>query len=424
MNTGYLETSRDHAISTLPFLRSPAGSSSPAPASAPAPHPDSVSIGSGTHRESDLRKWTVLFYGAGDNDLAPAMFKEVNELESIGSGSSLGIVAQLDLPDENGGCCKTYLLEKDDDPDNIKSPVLRDLGSVNMADPDTLADFISYGIKKYPAEHYMLVIADHGKAWRGAISDMSHSGWMKTPDIRKSIEKGMDGKPLDVLAFDACLMASAEVAYELRNAAQYMVASEETEGAAGWSFPLILDGRPDQNASSVISNQLLRPFSADSSAKELAGRIVDCARANPGRLYTMSAVDLSKMGDVGSSVKDFAKRMTETDTPGDVFRSIVRKTQGVGDRSLRDLFHFAQLVSENDQITDAKLKEAAGAVTGSIDRAVMNRAGSNHAGNHENAHGLNIELPIVNVNGAGYDELAFASDTGWQTVFGRILGSR
>ena len=78
-----------------------------------------------------------------------------------------------------------------------------------------------------------------GKRGGGAISDMSHNGWMTTPEIRKSIEKGMagEGKQLDVIAFDACLMASAEVAYELKDVAQYMVASEETEGAAGWSLP-------------------------------------------------------------------------------------------------------------------------------------------------------------------------------------------
>ena len=78
----------------------------------------------------------------------------------------------------------------------------------------------------------------------------------------------------------------------------------------------------------------------------------------------MSAINLSKMNDIGTSVKNFAQQIINTDTPGDVFRGIVRKTQGVGERSLRDLSHFAQLVSENPQISDAKLKEAANEVIG------------------------------------------------------------
>lgn len=423
MNTNNIEHSRLYGVSLSSALQSVSASSAASLQSAPPQNKDSVSIGGGSGEKNDIKKWTVLFYGAGDNDLAPSIFQEVNQLESVGSGSSLNIVAQLDLPDDEKGCCKTYFIGKDADSQEITSPVLRDLGSVNMADPETLAGFIAYGIKKYPAEHYMLVIADHGKAWRGAISDMSHNGWMSTPEIRKSIEKGMagEGKPLDVIAFDACLMASAEVAYELKDVAQYMVASEETEGAAGWSFPLILEGRPDENASGPIDSSLLSPLSPDISAADLASRIVDCAKANPGRLYTMSAINLSKMDDIGTSVQHFAQQIINTDTPGDVLRGIVRKTQGVGERSLRDISHFAQLVSENPQISDAKLKEAANEVIGSIDRAIMNKAGSNHAGNHENAHGLSIELPIVNVSKEGYEELAFAAKTEWQNTFRKIL---
>ncbi len=425
MNTGSIEQNRVHSIPLPPALCSPAAPSSASPLSDPSQINDYVSIGEGNRESAEVKKWTILFYGAGDNDLAPAMFQEVNQLESAASGSSINIIAQLDLPDDDKGFCKMYFIGKDTDPETITSPVLRELGSVNMAEPETLASFIAYGIKKYPAEHYMLVIADHGKAWRGAISDMSHNGWMTTPEIRKSIEKGMagEGKPLDVIAFDACLMASAEVAYELKDVAQYMVASEETEGAAGWSFPLILDGRPDENASGTIDRSLLRPFSPDASAADLATRIVDCAKANPGRLYTMSAINLSRMDGIGTAVTDFAQRIIDTDTPADIFRGIIRKTQGVGERSLRDLFHFAQLVSENPRISDTKLKEAAIEVTGSIDRAIMNRTGSNHAGNHENAHGLNIELPIIKKSGTGYDELAFARKTQWQSIFRKVLES-
>ncbi|MGV8123672.1 MAG: hypothetical protein AB2L14_28315 [Candidatus Xenobiia bacterium LiM19] len=51
----------------------------------------------------------------------------------------------------------------------------------------------------------------------------------------------------------------------------------------------------------------------------------------------------------------------------------------------------------------------------------MNKAGSNHAGNHDNAHGLNIELPIVDVSKEGYEELAFAAKTEWQNTFRKIL---
>jgi hypothetical protein len=423
MNTGAIGPRAIYERSSLQERHSAFNQCAAAAALPPQQTDDTVATGREKRALTHEKKWTILFYGAGDNDLAQAMLQEVKQLESVGSSSAINIVAQLDLPDEDKGCCKTYFMKKGTDPEGISSPVVRELGSVNMADPGVLSDFIAFGIKNYPAAHYMLVIADHGKGWRGAISDMSHNGWMTPPQVRESIERGLDGKrkSLDIVAFDACLMASTEVAYELKDVAQYIVASEETEGRAGWSFPLILDGQPDENASGSIDSSLYKPFSPDSPAADLASRIVDCAKANPGRLYTMSAINLSRIEDLGNTVDRFARQILDTQTPGSTLRGIIRNTQGVGDRSLRDLRHFAQLVSSSPQISDEKLKEAAQKVTGSIDGAVMNVTGSNHAGSHDNAHGLNIELPIVNMNAAGYGDLAFGSHTLWQEALKKML---
>jgi len=45
-----------------------------------------------------------------------------------------------------------------------------------------------------------------------------------------------NGGDLEILGLDACLMGSAEVAYQFRNHVQYFIGSEETEAASGWSW--------------------------------------------------------------------------------------------------------------------------------------------------------------------------------------------
>ncbi len=48
---------------------------------------------------------------------------------------------------------------------------LADLGPIDMGDPTTLSTFITYGITNFPAEHYALIISDHGAAWPGVGPD-------------------------------------------------------------------------------------------------------------------------------------------------------------------------------------------------------------------------------------------------------------
>ena len=44
-------------------------------------------------------------------------------------------------------------------------------GELNMGDPQTLADFINWAKTTYPAEHYALIIVDHGTGISGVAED-------------------------------------------------------------------------------------------------------------------------------------------------------------------------------------------------------------------------------------------------------------
>ena len=110
-------------------------------------------------------KWTVLNYCAADNNLYAYIYDDAASMEKIGSNNSVQLVTQLD---HRGAGANRFRVEQDrqsgpEADKRIDSPVLKSLGPVNMSDPKTLSDFITWGIKSFPAEHYMLVIADHGK---------------------------------------------------------------------------------------------------------------------------------------------------------------------------------------------------------------------------------------------------------------------
>lgn len=366
---------------------------------------DSVSIGT---QETKAKKWTLMHYTAADNNLTPYMVHDVNEMEKVGSTDSMNIVVQLD---KGGSDCKRYYITKDDDMNKINSPMLQDMGSTNMADPKVLTDFIVFAQKNYPAENFALVLSDHGGGWPGAISNDSHGGWMTTPDIRKSIDDAVaqTGKKIDVLGFDACLMATTEVAYEMKDNSKFLVASEQTEGGAGWAYTPLLTQKSLESLDRIMREKLNIP------PDQFAKKIVEMAEGNQGDLATMSATDLSKMKDVADATNLFAGQMILTDTPNDVFKKIAQNTQSF--YGFKDQYHFAEQVANSKDITDAKLKKAATGMMEAIKGAVI---AEEHSKQYPNAHGLTAEIPSWGSTDAKYKDLKYAQNTLWDEAMDKI----
>ncbi|MCD4785535.1 MAG: hypothetical protein K8T10_17070 [Candidatus Eremiobacteraeota bacterium] len=367
---------------------------------------DSVDLDSGKDAKAP-KKWTILHYAAGDNNLTPYMVSDVNEMESVGSTANMNLVVQLDKGNRD---CKRYYLIKDDNMDEIKSPVLEDMGSTNMASPKELADFIKFGMEKYPAEHYALIISDHGGAWRGAVSDYGHYRDMTTPQIKEGLDLAQKdtGRQIDVLGFDACLMASTEVAYELRDNAKYMVASENNEGADGWPYVPLLTKKNLQNLDGALKQKL------DISPEALAKKIVDDA-SDSWAISTISATDLSKMPNLKDACNSLAKQILKTDTPNEVLRKIAQKTKSF--YGYKDLYHFAEQISESKDIKDETLKAYGKLVMTTVKRAVI---AEEHSVFKRNIHGLNAEIPDSNKVDWRYPKLQFAKDTQWDEAMNKI----
>lgn len=116
----------------------------------------------------------------------------------------------------------------------------------SMAEPETLTYFLSYVKENYPTDLYDLILWDHGGGpIYGYGIDEAHSSLIKTSllsieDLKNAIAASPFGKEkLEFIGFDACLMATVEVASELRNYAYYMIASQESEPGHGWDYQFL-----------------------------------------------------------------------------------------------------------------------------------------------------------------------------------------
>ncbi len=142
----------------------------------------------------------------------------------------------------------------------MRSQQLSDLGQVNMADASTLVDFVTWAVKAYPADKYVLIMSDHGMGWPGGWSDPAVSAsatanrgvplasamgnLMYLNDIDRALaavrsQAGID--KFELLGMDACLMSQMEVISALAPHARFAVLSEETEPALGWAYTAFLD---------------------------------------------------------------------------------------------------------------------------------------------------------------------------------------
>ena len=276
-------------------------------------------------------QWTWLVYMAGDNNLEGAGYDDLKEMQRVGSTTRVNVIVQFDTEKNK---TTRYRVEKK------KLSVLKSLPGVNSGDPRVLTDFLKWGVKSFPADHYLVDVWNHGGGWedlpagfdygsirslgpqRGArllhlkravfrttigkihrrpaaaraiAIDCGSHDYLDNQELRKALAMALPGgRKFDIFGCDACLMNMVEICYEMKDTAAYMVGSEETEPGAGWPYANIL--KP------LVANPEMGPA-------DLAKLIVD----EYGKWYrksgdtaTQSALDLSRIQPVAEAVDGLA----------------------------------------------------------------------------------------------------------------------
>ena len=390
--------------------------------------------------QPELKEWTVLVYSVSDNNLYSYMQSDLDEAERIGSTPEMNLLTETSHQPK-GGSVVRMKLETDATP-GLKSPVLQDLGKTyDMGQSKSLSESIAWAMKEFPSKHFMCILSDHGGGWQGANQSESNNSWMNISDLEAGLKGAQEltGRKVDVLGFDECLMASTEVAHALQGCADFMVASEEVEGGAGWQYDEALGGAKTTNGNSrVLSGKMLN-FAATSlrardgvSPESMAKGIVQMSEGHQRDLGVMSAIDLNKMGAVSAAVDNFAGAVIDSKLTKADFAPVAQQTQKF--YRFGDLGHFTELAGQK---FGGKIAEAADQVKAAMSEAVVSEQ---HSTKYPNAKGLNIELnrqagfvenapaDIPNmsqesrdrVNTTPYKDQKFAQETRWDEMLRQV----
>ncbi|MBN1531234.1 MAG: hypothetical protein JXA20_01095 [Spirochaetes bacterium] len=141
-------------------------------------------------------------------------------------------VAQLEPFEEYFNDTRLYVMRHDGKTGRLDringTPQLPEITTIsedyeaNMGDPATLARFIEYVKKNYPAQHFGLIFHSHGFGVGGFSEDMTndydvlHVGEINDPDNPDSLTKA---HAVDMLIFNCCSMGGIETAYQFRKSA-------------------------------------------------------------------------------------------------------------------------------------------------------------------------------------------------------------
>jgi len=218
-------------------------------------------------------------------------------------------------------------------------------GGLDMGNGTTLEKFLRWSMREYPAQHYGLVLWDHGD---GPFSIIGDEGFIRSTcnglqiwEIRDACQTVLNEHPetgrLDFIGFDACLMGWLEITYCLRNVCKATIGSEMLEPGSGWKYNIPLNYLKDNIA--TCTNE------------QLCTQIVNSYLATAGADATLAAAstDLT-VSNVIPALNTFAQELINvTPTRKNDIKSI-RTTVGrwgayCDESHVRDIGYFASLVT-------------------------------------------------------------------------------
>ncbi len=272
---------------------------------------------------------------------------------------------------------------------------VQDLGTtVNSADSATLTDFGTWSVQNYPADHYGLIMWDHGGGWSMIASDdtLGPAG-ISMPAFSQSLADitKASGQKFDFIGFDACLMAQLPVAATIQPYANYEIAAEELVPGFGWDYTPAMKALVDNPSLSVpdFGKAEVDAFNTLYTGTEKAA----------AQSFDMGVIDLSKVDGVVKALSDFdgaVKASKDNDLNAiATARGNVQRFCSVGESpdeeahiSSVDLSDFMRLMS--DLSGDDAVKQAAKSVIQAISQAVLYHKASDSL---PHANGLSIFFP-------------------------------
>jgi len=376
------------------------------------------------------KKWTVIAFMNFANDLESYGILNLNQLEKLGSTADVNVVVQMKriagrFDNSNGdwGDTRRFYVTRDTDTNTLNSMLLSQNNNVDMGNPNELQAYINWAVRTFPADHYNLVIGNHGAGWRSVKTRSQKSPLTRGVSYDDTTGNHIDtiqfpaavvhpeGKKWDLITMDCSLMQMVEVLYEWRDTADYIVGSEESPPGEGYAYDTTLARL--LNTPSLTGRQLGIHYAQDATD-----------RYNGRYDTTQSVVDTSLVGAIIPPLNDLGNTLNSLIGTRGADISLARAdAQAYEYPENKDLLHFLDRL--DFRIPTAQVQNKTAAVRSAAKAAIIFNATTGIY--NPSSQGLAAFLPrpsqytqidIQQANGFGqrFSRLKLAADApAWQT---------
>lgn len=249
-------------------------------------------------RANPPKEWTLMFFFASDNPLAPGILSQLKSIQQAGFHPQVNVIAQYDPQTERAplhvfdvnkvaklraregkleyqvgfkpnAFVPNLVLDKlwaeQQNIEMVKTEIGRAGAKYRQPLPpgsgkrfkdkreepspkESLKSFLKFCRESYPAKRYMLFILGHGLVVGNDMFLFDEHAAERSVSLndlgrllrgfRTTIEK--DGQQFEALSFHSCSMSALEVAYQLNGTANYMLASQGPAFVGSWPYRQIL----------------------------------------------------------------------------------------------------------------------------------------------------------------------------------------
>jgi hypothetical protein len=410
-------------------------------------------------------KWTILIYFAGDNNLAEECVYALKEMKEIGSQNSrsaarkmppkFNVIAQFD-PSGRGNPTRRFKITGPGGDGSLESDVTKELPETDTGYWRTLLNFLCDSIEdeENQADYYMVVLSGHAAGpaegfflqdEERALSSIPIS--FPIPKLRSvfgsdRLKTALKGKKINIVGFDACMMSTVEVCYELRDMdiLDLVIAAEGFTLNSGWPFARLIS---KLNATPSIPP----PELADFVVKDYVKFYYDYFLG--GLSADQTAIRLDRIGELKDEIDKLAKALIEEfkndvrkgnkgienkgyDDQGKPFQDAILlahwAAQSYNGEQCVDLFDFCHLLQKrwhHDQSANSvwaccrRVKEV---IRRDRNPLILRSCFTGAA--FEYSYGVSLYFPWASYDNApSYKKLAFAKDSYWPDFLRVYLGA-
>ena len=251
----------------------------------------------------DSKKRNILFYiGAGQSDIdrdAPVKINQIRAGWKPGNGEMIIYIDRV-----SQGACLLRVNEIRGDDGLYGLDTLDTYGVENSADYEVFSRVINDAVQAYPADSYGLIFFSHGSGWlpegnlaspRSIVIDNNTGDGKTNREMEHDdFARAIPDKQFDFIILEACLMSDVMTMYELRNKAEYVLASSAEIVVPGFTL------------GDTYQNEIMSLYDTRSNVVSVLANFAKSYYDKESRHYnsaTLSVIKMDEMENLASVTK-------------------------------------------------------------------------------------------------------------------------